>query len=55
MKPESMLREVKVEDAVGMILPHDFTQILPRIGHPGFAQYWQGTHLRDGFTAGLSA
>jgi len=29
MKPESMLREVKVEDAVGMILPHDLTQILP--------------------------
>lgn len=29
MKLESMLREVKVEDAVGMILPHDFTQILP--------------------------
>ncbi|NHW33154.1 molybdopterin-binding protein [Paenibacillus aceris] len=24
-----MLREVKVEDAVGMILPHDLTQILP--------------------------
>jgi molybdenum cofactor synthesis domain-containing protein len=29
MKPDSMLREVKVEDAVGMILPHDLTQILP--------------------------
>ncbi|MBD0379672.1 molybdopterin-binding protein [Paenibacillus sedimenti] len=29
MKPESMLREVKVEDAIGMILPHDLTQILP--------------------------
>ncbi|BFT75390.1 molybdopterin-binding protein [Paenibacillus sp. P36] len=28
-KQESMLREVKVEDAVGMILPHDLTQILP--------------------------
>lgn len=25
----SMLREVKVEDAIGMILPHDLTQILP--------------------------
>ncbi|RTE08207.1 molybdopterin-binding protein [Paenibacillus whitsoniae] len=24
-----MLREVKVEDAIGMILPHDLTQILP--------------------------
>ncbi|MBP1994989.1 molybdopterin-binding protein [Paenibacillus eucommiae] len=29
MKPEGMLREVKVEDAVGMVLPHDLTQILP--------------------------
>lgn len=29
MKPDAMLREVKVEDAVGMILPHDLTQILP--------------------------
>ncbi|SEC14169.1 molybdopterin-binding protein [Paenibacillus sp. GP183] len=29
MKHETMLREVKVEDAVGMILPHDLTQILP--------------------------
>jgi molybdenum cofactor synthesis domain-containing protein len=29
MKLDSMLREVKVEDAVGMILPHDLTQILP--------------------------
>ncbi|KRF39128.1 molybdopterin-binding protein [Paenibacillus sp. Soil787] len=28
-KHESMLREVKVEDAIGMILPHDLTQILP--------------------------
>ncbi|MBA2943174.1 molybdopterin-binding protein [Paenibacillus sp. CGMCC 1.16610] len=28
-RQESMLREVKVEDAVGMILPHDLTQILP--------------------------
>ncbi|SDN35803.1 molybdenum cofactor synthesis domain-containing protein [Paenibacillus sp. yr247] len=28
-KPDSMLREVKVEDAIGMILPHDLTQILP--------------------------
>jgi molybdenum cofactor synthesis domain-containing protein len=28
-KQESMLREVKVEDAIGMILPHDLTQILP--------------------------
>ncbi|PZE20827.1 molybdopterin-binding protein [Paenibacillus xerothermodurans] len=29
MKLESMLREVKVEDAVGLVLAHDFTQILP--------------------------
>ncbi|WP_405031032.1 molybdopterin-binding protein [Paenibacillus hexagrammi] len=29
MENEGMLREVKVEDAVGMILPHDLTQILP--------------------------
>ncbi|MEW9702091.1 molybdopterin-binding protein [Paenibacillus sp. SI8] len=31
MKPalDAMLREVKVEDAIGMILPHDLTQILP--------------------------
>ena len=29
MKPEGMLREVKVEEAVGMMLPHDLTQILP--------------------------
>ncbi|MCY9664853.1 molybdopterin-binding protein [Paenibacillus alginolyticus] len=29
MKHDSMLREVKVEDAIGMILPHDLTQILP--------------------------
>ncbi|MCY9692532.1 molybdopterin-binding protein [Paenibacillus alginolyticus] len=28
-KHDSMLREVKVEDAIGMILPHDLTQILP--------------------------
>lgn len=28
-KHGSMLREVKVEDAIGMILPHDLTQILP--------------------------
>lgn len=28
-KHESMLHEVKVEDAIGMILPHDLTQILP--------------------------
>jgi molybdenum cofactor synthesis domain-containing protein len=28
-KNTSMLREVKVEDAIGMILPHDLTQILP--------------------------
>lgn len=28
-KDSSMLREVKVEDAIGMILPHDLTQILP--------------------------
>lgn len=29
MKHESMLREVKVEDAVGMVLAHDLTQIIP--------------------------
>ncbi len=29
IKHDSMLREVKVEDAIGMILPHDLTQILP--------------------------
>ncbi|WP_282939448.1 molybdopterin-binding protein [Paenibacillus sp. RC67] len=29
MKPEDMLREVKVEEAVGMMLAHDLTQILP--------------------------
>jgi molybdenum cofactor synthesis domain-containing protein len=29
MKTERMLREVKVEDAVGMVLPHDLTQIIP--------------------------
>lgn len=29
MKPESMLREVKVEDAIGMRLAHDLTQIIP--------------------------
>jgi molybdenum cofactor synthesis domain-containing protein len=29
MNPDAMLREVKVEDAVGMILPHDLTQIIP--------------------------
>jgi molybdenum cofactor synthesis domain-containing protein len=28
-KNDAMLREVKVEDAIGMILPHDLTQILP--------------------------
>ncbi|MDR6878757.1 molybdenum cofactor synthesis domain-containing protein [Bacillus sp. 3255] len=28
-KVGSMLREVKVEEAIGMILPHDLTQILP--------------------------
>ncbi|WP_082595182.1 molybdopterin-binding protein [Paenibacillus sp. Soil750] len=28
-KDTSMLREVKVEEAIGMILPHDLTQILP--------------------------
>lgn len=28
-KKDAMLREVKVEDAIGMILPHDLTQILP--------------------------
>lgn len=28
-KDTSMLREVRVEDAIGMILPHDLTQILP--------------------------
>ncbi|MCD1259547.1 molybdopterin-binding protein [Paenibacillus athensensis] len=29
MKLEPMLREVKVEDAIGMLLPHDLTQIIP--------------------------
>jgi molybdenum cofactor synthesis domain-containing protein len=29
MRTESMLREVKVEDAVGMVLAHDLTQIIP--------------------------
>ncbi|NHN34250.1 molybdopterin-binding protein [Paenibacillus agricola] len=29
MKPEAMLREVKVEDAIGLVLAHDLTQILP--------------------------
>jgi molybdenum cofactor synthesis domain-containing protein len=29
MKDEAMLREVKVEDAVGMVLAHDLTQIIP--------------------------
>ncbi|MFD2614044.1 molybdopterin-binding protein [Paenibacillus gansuensis] len=29
MKRESMLREVKVEDAIGMVLAHDLTQIIP--------------------------
>ncbi|WP_248928742.1 molybdopterin-binding protein [Paenibacillus hamazuiensis] len=29
MNTESMLREVKVEDAVGMVLAHDLTQIIP--------------------------
>jgi molybdenum cofactor synthesis domain-containing protein len=29
MKPETMLREVKVEDAIGMVLAHDLTQIIP--------------------------
>jgi molybdenum cofactor synthesis domain-containing protein len=29
MKPEAMLHEVKVEDAVGMVLAHDLTQIIP--------------------------
>jgi len=29
MKLEPMLREVKVEDAVGMVLSHDLTQIVP--------------------------
>lgn len=29
MKPGSMLREVKVEQAVGMVLAHDLTQIVP--------------------------
>src|SRR5690348_12242574 len=26
---ESMLREVRVEDAIGMVLAHDLTQIIP--------------------------
>ncbi|OXM86507.1 molybdopterin-binding protein [Paenibacillus rigui] len=29
MRPESMLREVKVEDAIGLMLAHDLTQIIP--------------------------
>ncbi len=29
MNPQSMLREVKVEDAVGMVLAHDLTRIVP--------------------------
>ncbi|WP_369999767.1 molybdopterin-binding protein [Paenibacillus sp. RC84] len=29
MKADSMLREVKVEDAVGLVLAHDLTQIIP--------------------------
>ena len=29
MKPDTMLREVKVEEAIGMALAHDLTQILP--------------------------
>lgn len=29
MKPDSMLREVRVEEAVGMVLAHDLTQIIP--------------------------
>jgi molybdenum cofactor synthesis domain-containing protein len=29
MKPEAMLREVKVEEAIGMVLAHDLTQIIP--------------------------
>ncbi|WP_284643806.1 molybdopterin-binding protein [Paenibacillus silviterrae] len=29
MKPDAMLQEVKVEDAIGMVLAHDLTQILP--------------------------
>ncbi|MCZ8512532.1 molybdopterin-binding protein [Paenibacillus filicis] len=29
MKSDSMLREVKVEDAVGLVLAHDLTQIIP--------------------------
>ncbi|WP_028553110.1 molybdopterin-binding protein [Paenibacillus sp. UNC451MF] len=29
MKPDEMLREVKVEEAIGMMLAHDLTQILP--------------------------
>lgn len=29
MKTDDMLIEVKVEDAVGMVLAHDLTQILP--------------------------
>ncbi|ANE47041.1 molybdopterin-binding protein [Paenibacillus swuensis] len=40
MNPDSMLREVKVEDAVGMVLAHDLTQIIPgqfkgRLFHKG--------------------
>ncbi|HEY0828437.1 MAG TPA: molybdopterin-binding protein, partial [Bacilli bacterium] len=29
MEAEAMLREVRVQDAVGMVLAHDLTQILP--------------------------
>ncbi|TDF96193.1 molybdopterin-binding protein [Paenibacillus piri] len=29
MKPNAMLREVKVEEAIGMVLAHDLTQIIP--------------------------
>ena len=29
MKSDSMLKEVKVQDAIGMVLAHDLTQILP--------------------------
>ncbi|SFM12638.1 molybdenum cofactor synthesis domain-containing protein [Paenibacillus sp. 1_12] len=29
MKPEAMLREVRVEEAIGSVLAHDLTQILP--------------------------
>lgn len=29
MKPEAMLREVRVEEAIGLVLAHDLTQIIP--------------------------